>query len=77
MREKAQKKLDWVTKRFIEICLGVENVSKWDNIQEEFKAKVNEVARKYPKANYTALLSFINLLPENNKSLKEIINGGS
>ena len=55
----------------------MENISRWDNIQEEFKAKVSEVARRYPKANYTALISFINLLPENNKGLKQIINGAT
>ena len=59
IKDKALKKLEWVTKRFIDICIGVENVSKWDNIQDEFKEKVNEVARKFPKANYAALISFI------------------
>lgn len=51
----------------------MENVSKWDNIQEQFKEKVQEVARKYPKANYQALVSFINLLPETKKSLPEVV----
>jgi len=41
-----------VTKRFIDICLGVENISRWDNIYEEFKEKVNEASRRFPKANH-------------------------
>ncbi|CDW79456.1 UNKNOWN [Stylonychia lemnae] len=74
LRDKAQKKLEWVTKRFIDICLGVENISRWDNIYEEFKEKVNEAARRFPKANHQALMSFINNLPETKKSLDEVVN---
>lgn len=29
---KAQMKLEWVKKRLIEICLGVESVAMWDNL---------------------------------------------
>ncbi len=73
LREKAQKKLEWATKRFIDICIGVDKVSKLDNLQELFKEKVNEVARKYPKANYQALVSFISLIPETKQSLTDIV----
>ncbi len=64
IEEKANQKLDWVKKRLIEICIGVENVSKWDNIQDEFIEKVSEVGRKYPKANYTALIKIISSMPD-------------
>eukprot|EP00347_Sterkiella_histriomuscorum_P008024 403346662 len=74
IKDKAQKKLEWVTKRFIDICIGVENISKWDNIYDEFKEKVSEAARKFPKANYQALISFINSLPVTKKSLDEVIS---
>jgi hypothetical protein len=34
-------------------------MSKWDHIQEGFKDKVNDIARMYPKATYSALVNFI------------------
>jgi len=39
--------------------LEIEGVSRWDNLQEEFKEKVAEVQRKFPKATLAALTSFM------------------
>jgi hypothetical protein len=50
LEEKANEKLNWIKKRIIDICIEIEHVSKWDNIQEGFKEKVSEVSRKFPKA---------------------------
>ena len=73
LREKAQRKLEWATRRFVEICLGVEGVARWDNVQEQFRERVQDVARRFPKANYQALVSFLNLLPEAKKTLPEVV----
>ncbi len=32
MESKASSKLEWIKKRLIEICLGIENIAMWDNI---------------------------------------------
>lgn len=32
MEQKVQMKLEWVKKRLIEVCLGVENIALWDNL---------------------------------------------
>lgn len=32
MEDKASSKLEWIKKRLIEICLGIENIAMWDNI---------------------------------------------
>jgi hypothetical protein len=49
----------WIKRRLIDICIDIDQIAKWDNIQEGFKEKVTEVSRKYPKATKAALNSFI------------------
>ena len=64
IEEKANQKLAWIKKRLVDICLEVENVAKWDKIQEDFNDKVSEIQRKYPKATIPALQSFIQQIPD-------------
>lgn len=59
VEEKARHKLEWVKKRLIDICLDMESVAKWDNLQEEFKEKVDEIVRRFPKASNHALTSIL------------------
>ena len=73
LEDKAGHKLEWIKKRLIDICVGVENVARWDNLQQDFVEKVSDVSRKYPKANYTALLKIIGNTPGPKPSLDEAI----
>lgn len=63
IEEKARNKLDWIKKRLIDICLDIENVAKWDNLQEEFKGKLDEIVRRFPKATNQALTNMLGQTP--------------
>jgi hypothetical protein len=52
-------KLEWVKKRLIEICLGVENVAMWDNMSQDFFEKVNLVQKKFPASNTGAFIKIL------------------
>eukprot|EP00350_Pseudokeronopsis_sp_OXSARD2_P007645 CAMPEP_0170568250 /NCGR_PEP_ID=MMETSP0211-20121228/81043_1 /TAXON_ID=311385 /ORGANISM="Pseudokeronopsis sp., Strain OXSARD2" /LENGTH=92 /DNA_ID=CAMNT_0010890023 /DNA_START=278 /DNA_END=555 /DNA_ORIENTATION=+ len=45
-----------------------------DNFQEEFKEKVQEVSRKYPKATLAALNNFISLIQDTNPHKQNTMN---
>lgn len=56
----AQMKLEWVKKRLIEICMGVESVAMWDNLQQDFIDKVNSCDKKFPATNFGAFVKILN-----------------
>ena len=60
IESKATMKLEWVKKRFVEICLGVDNISHVDNLQPSFLQKVSECNKKYPGSNLGAFVKFVN-----------------
>lgn len=66
MENKASAKLEWIKKRLIEICLGIENIAMWDNIQSDFLDRVHEYSKRFPCTNIGA---FIKILSQNS-SLK-------
>jgi hypothetical protein len=60
IESKASMKLEWVKKRLIEICIGVENVAMWDNIQQDFIEKVQTCQKKFPTTNFGAFVNILN-----------------
>ena len=64
MEAKASNKLEWIKKRLIEICLGIENIAMWDNIQSDFQERVHEYSKRFPCTNFGA---FIKILSQNCK----------
>lgn len=66
MEQKVQMKLEWVKKRLIEVCLGVENIALWDNLQQDFIDKVNVCTKKFPATNFGAFVKIVNqtILPK-------------
>ena len=62
IEEKATQKLNWIKKRLIDICFSIEQLSKWGNLQEDFSERVQDVQRKFPKATYSTLSTFIGQL---------------
>lgn len=59
MESKAKMKLQWIKSRLIEICIGVENVALWDNLQQNFLDKVNECTKKFPATNFGAFVKIV------------------
>jgi len=57
----------------IEICVGVEHVSMWDNIQEEFLERVNECSKKFPTANYGAFVKIVNNSAKAKPKIEQIV----
>lgn len=66
-------KLEWVKKRLIEICLGVENVALWDNLQSDFIDKVKECSQKFPATNFGAFVKIVNQTCKVKPTLEEIV----
>jgi hypothetical protein len=56
----------------IEICIGVETVSLWDNIQEEFLERVHECSKKFPTASYGAFVKIVNLSAKSKPTIEQV-----
>jgi hypothetical protein len=74
MEVKASQKLQWIRDRMIEICIGVENVCLWDNIQDEFLERVNECSKKFPTASYGAFVKIVNHSAKAKPTLQKIVS---
>jgi hypothetical protein len=59
IEQKVQMKLEWIKNRLIEICIGVENVALWDNLQQDFIDKVSDCTKKYPASNFGAFVKIV------------------
>jgi hypothetical protein len=73
MESKAGQKMRWIRDRMIEICMGVEHVSMWDNLQEEFLERVNECSKKYPSASYGAFVKIVNNTAKSTPQIEQIV----
>jgi hypothetical protein len=57
---RASQKLEWVKKRLINICIGVDSIAGWDDIQSSFLQKVFDCQKKYPITNQGAFIKLVN-----------------
>lgn len=64
MEARVLQKMDWIKQRLIEICLGVQNVASWDNIQQEFLEKVNDCTKRFPSTNFGAFVKIVSQTPQ-------------
>ncbi|TNV74735.1 hypothetical protein FGO68_gene3762 [Halteria grandinella] len=70
---KAQMKLEWVKKCLIEICLGVESVAMWDNLQQDFLDKVKSCDKKFPATNFGAFVKILNQSQNDKPKLEQVV----
>jgi hypothetical protein len=57
----ATDRLKFLQKRVLDICKNLQKVNKWDGFHKYYEDKGDEIVKKYPAANKSALGNLRNI----------------